>query len=173
MNVGLVIISMTSPTFTRKKRPDVPTLKDAGGEKVSEAQEKILIIDYGVVMASYIEDQKETRLEERDWKENGPKLWNLVLSHCPKTVTLKLEAQPGYEVQALNRDPIQLLKMLRDIAQSFEASKNETMAIVESDVKFYLGFQGKSASIDDYATLFCSRLDTIKARGGEPGLSVA
>ena len=43
------------------------------------------------------------------------------------------------------------------------------MAIVKSDVKFYLGFQGKSASIDDYATLFCSRIDTIKAHGGEPG----
>ena len=95
---SLVSETMTSPTFTTMKRPDVPTLKDAGGEKVSEAQEKILIIDYGVVMANYIEDQKETRLEERDWKENGPKLWNLVLSHCPKTVTLKLEAQPGYEV---------------------------------------------------------------------------
>ena len=41
-------------------------------------------------MANYIEDQKETRLEERDWKENGPKLWNLVLSHYPKIVTLKM-----------------------------------------------------------------------------------
>ena len=51
--------------------------------------------------------------------------------------------------------------MLRDIAQSFDATKNETMAIVESDVKFYLGFQGKTASIDEYATLFRSRLDTI------------
>ena len=89
---SLVIKTMTSPTFTTTKRPDVPTLKDAGGEKVSKAQEKILIIDYGVVMASYIEDQKETRIEERNWKENGPKLLDLVLSHCPTTVTLKMEA---------------------------------------------------------------------------------
>ena len=59
---------------------------------------------------------KNNRLEERNWKENEPKLWNLVLSHSPKTVTLKLEAQPGYEVQALARDPIQLLEMLRNIA---------------------------------------------------------
>ena len=84
-------------------------------------------------------------------------------------MTLKLEAQPGYEVQALKRDPIQLLEMLRDIAQSFDATKNETMAIVDSNAKFYLGFQGKTASIDEYATLFRSRLDTIKAHGGEPG----
>ena len=43
------------------------------------------------------------------------------------------------------------------------------MSIVESDVKFYLGFQGKTASIDEYATLYRSRIDTIRAHGGEPG----
>ena len=59
--------------------------------------------------------------------------------------------------------------MLRDIAQSFNATKNTTMSIIESDVKFYLGFQGKTASIDEYATLYGSRIDTIKAHGGEPG----
>ena len=63
---SLVIETMTSPTFMTTKRPDVPTFKDEGGEKVSKAQEKLAIIDYGVVMANYIEDQKETRLEERD-----------------------------------------------------------------------------------------------------------
>ena len=85
--------------------------------------QQILILDYGVKIANYIEDQKETRIEERDWKENGPKLWNLILSHCPKQVTLKLEAQPGYEEQVLKRDPIKLLELLRDIAQSFDATK--------------------------------------------------
>ena len=44
--------------------------------------------------------------------------------------------------------------MLRDIAQSFDTTKNATMSIVKSDIKFYLGFQGKTASIDDYATLY-------------------
>ena len=80
-------------------------------------------------------------------------------------MTLKLEAQQGYEVQALARDPIKLLEILRDIAQSFDATKNATMSIVESDVKFYLRFQGKTASIDEYATLYRSRIDTIRAHG--------
>ena len=80
-----------------------------------------------------------------------------------------MKAKPGYEEQALKRDPIKLLELLRDIAQSFDAAKHETMAIIESDVKFYLGFQGKTASIDECATLFRSRLDTIKAHGGKSG----
>ena len=107
---SLVIETMTNPIFTVTKRPDQPILKTASGDKIDKAQEKILILDYGVEIANYIEDQRETRIEDPDWKENGPKLWNLVLPHCPKTVTLKLEAQPGYEVQILARDPIQLSK---------------------------------------------------------------
>ena len=78
-------------------------------------------------------------------------------------------AQPGYDEHALRRDPIQLLELLRGVVQSFDATKNETMAIVESDVKLYLGFQGKTASIDGYATLYRSRIDTIKVHEGEPG----
>ena len=42
------------------------------------------------------------------------------------------------------------------------------MAIVESDMKLMLGFQGKSASIEEFATLFRSRVDTLKAHGGRP-----
>ena len=80
-----------------------------------------------------------------------------------------MEAHPGYEENALVRNPMRLLEILRDVAQSFDATKNETMAIVESDMKLMLGFQGKSASIDEFATLFRSRVDTIKAHGGRPG----
>ena len=64
---------------------------------------------------------------------------------------------------------MRLLEILRDVAQSFDATKNETMAIVESDLKLYLGIQGKSASIDVFATLFCLRVDTIRVHRGEPG----
>ena len=95
---SLVTETMTPRIFTTSKRPYEPTFKDEDKVKFSGGQEKLSIINYGFIMANYIKDPKETRLEERDWKENGPKLWNLVLSHCPKTVTLKLEAQPGYEV---------------------------------------------------------------------------
>ena len=88
----LVIKTMTNTTFTATKRPDQPILTTPSGDKIDDAEEKMLILDYSVEIANYIEDQKEARLEERNWKENGPKLWNLLLSHCPKTVTLKLEA---------------------------------------------------------------------------------
>ena len=103
---SLVIETMTNPTFTATKRPDQPILTTASGDKIDDAKEKMLILVFSIEIANYIEDQKEARIEERDWKENGPKLWNLILSHCPKLFTLKLQVQPGYEEHALRRDPI-------------------------------------------------------------------
>ena len=64
---------------------------------------------------------------------------------------------------------MRLLELLCDAAQSFDATKNETMAIVDSDVNFYLGFQGKTATIEEFTTPFRSRIDMIRAHGGEPG----
>ena len=51
---SLVIKTMTNPIFAVTKRPDQPTLKTASGDKIDEAQEKILILDYGVEIANYI-----------------------------------------------------------------------------------------------------------------------
>ena len=63
---SLVIKTMTNPTFVVTKRPDQPTLKTVSGDKMDEAQEKILILDYGVEIANCIEDQKEAMIEERN-----------------------------------------------------------------------------------------------------------
>ena len=97
---------MTEPTFTTNTRPIKPTLKKEGGGAVDELVKEMLLLDYNIEVAKFIDDEKEARIEEGDWKENGPKIWNLVLSHCPKQVILKLEAQPGYEANALKSGPV-------------------------------------------------------------------
>ena len=75
-----------------------------------------------------------------------------------------MEAQPGYEVNTLTRSPVKLLEILRDVAQSFDATINETMAIVKSNMKLMMGMQGKTASVDEFSTLFRSRVDTMALR---------
>ena len=70
----LVIETMNDPTFRATSRPAQPNLKKEGGKKVDDSTEKMLILDYSVEIAKYIEDQKETGIKERYWKENGPKL---------------------------------------------------------------------------------------------------
>ena len=63
---------------------------------------------------------------------------------------------------------MRLLEILHNVVRSFDATKNETISIMESDMKFMIGFQGKTASIDELATFFRSRVDTIKAHEGRP-----
>ena len=104
---------MTEPTFTTNTRPIKPTLKKEGGGAVDESVKEMLLLDYSIEVAKFIDDEKEARMEEGDWKENGPKIWNLVLSHYRKQVILELEAQPGYEANALKRGPIHPWFLLR------------------------------------------------------------
>ena len=54
----------------------------------------------------------------------------------------------------MSRDPVKLLVMLRDMAHNHDSIKDETMAIVESDTKLMMGFQGKTASVDEFLRLF-------------------
>ena len=41
--------------------------------------------------------------KKRKWAENRPKLDDLILQHCPKTVIIKLKAQPYYEKRLMSR----------------------------------------------------------------------
>ena len=118
----MIIKTMTEPTFTTNTRPIKPTLKKEGGGAVDESVKEMLLLDYSIEVAKFIDDEKEARIEEGDWKENGSKIWNLVLSHCPKQVILKLEAHPGYEANALKRGPIHpwfLLSLVHVITAMF------------------------------------------------------
>ena len=71
---SLVIETMTNPTFTTASRPKKPNFKKKSGDKVDDLTEQMLILEYSVKIAKYIKDQKETRIEDRDWKENEPEL---------------------------------------------------------------------------------------------------
>ena len=66
------------------------------------------------------------------------------------------------------RDPVAPLVILRDITHKHDATKNETMAIIKSDMELYLGHQAKTNSINEYYRLFKLKVETITAHGGTP-----
>ena len=53
---------------TTNLRPIKPTLKKEGGDAVEDAVKEILLLDYSIKVAKFIDDEKEARIEERDWK---------------------------------------------------------------------------------------------------------
>ena len=56
--------------------------------------------------------------------------------------------------------------MIRDIAHNHDENKPGLMAIIECDLDFSLGFQGKTKSCDDFMAVFKARVDTINAHKG-------
>ena len=72
----------------------------------------------------------------------------------PKTVNIKPQGRPDYEANMVSRDPVKILVILHDMAHNHDSTKDETMAIVESDMKLMMGFQGKTASVDEFLRLF-------------------
>ena len=114
-------------------------------------------------VVEYMKYMKVHNAHIREWEDNGPRLFSLILQHCTPIFVIKIEGQPGYKACKDARDPVKLLLMLCDITHKHNATTHETMAIVESDMEFYLGHQGKTDSINEYYQLFKSRVDTITA----------
>ena len=162
-----VIETLVEPVFVKLDPPVSPLLSEASDPNPS--QDKVALLAYSIEVAEHIENAKELRRKKREYEEIAPKIWNLLLSHCPPETCLRLEAQPNWESNQLSREPVELGKTICALSQSFDVTKNEMMAIVDADVTLMLKYQGKTASIDDFLRLFRSRIDTIESHGGTPG----
>ena len=63
---------------------------------------------------------------------------------------LKIEGQQGYGICKDERDPVALLVIIQDLTHNNNATKNATIAIVETDMDLYLSYQGKTESINEH-----------------------
>ena len=67
---------------------------------------------YKVELAEYMIELKEDTSDKLEWKDNGPRIFNLILLHFPPTLITKLEAQPGYDACKDARNTVALLKLM-------------------------------------------------------------
>ena len=104
------------------------------GSAVDKTEKELLLLDFKMEVLKHLKDKKEANAKKREWAENGPRLYSLILQHCLKTVINKLEAQPDYEKHSMTRDPVEIIIMLRVVSHKHDSRKDETMAIVDSDV---------------------------------------
>ena len=106
-SASLAISEMALPTFMTTKKPGRPVLTAMDGEEViSDGLARMLIVEYEQQMSEYAGLQEDARQESNNWKENGPKIWNLLITHCPKNVITRLEAQADFEENKKKRNPI-------------------------------------------------------------------
>lgn len=107
-------------------------------------------MDYQMKVMEYTKHIKVRNAYVHEWEDNGPRLFNLILHHCPPTLVLKMEGQQQYENCKDYQDPVALLVILRDVTHKHDATNNSAMAIVKSDMELYLSFQGKTDLIDGH-----------------------
>ena len=88
---------------------------------------------------------------------------------CPPGLETRLTAQPKWDKVQIDRGVVGLLGMIQDIAHNHDKSKLGPMAIIESDMKLYLGFQGPNKPCDNYMAVLIARIDTISAHEGLVG----
>ena len=74
-----VMDTMILPKFTDVKRTDQRTFKDEEGKEANNTTKEILVLNYSIEISTWIEDVKVVKAKKRDWEENGPKLYNLLL----------------------------------------------------------------------------------------------
>ena len=59
--------------------------------------------------------------------------------------------------------------MIRDIAHNHGKTKHGLMAIIESDMELYLGFQVSVEACDNYMVMFKTRVDMKNSHKGRAG----
>ena len=80
------------------------------------------IEDHKIDAAEYTEELKGHNTDKSEWEDNGPRIFNLILVHCPTTLITKMEAQPGYDDCKDNQDIAALLKLIRDITHEHDTT---------------------------------------------------
>ena len=59
--------------------------------------------------------------------------------------------------------------MIQDIVHNHDKTKHGLMAIIESDMELYLGFQVPVEACDDYMVVFKARVDMKNSQRGRAG----
>ena len=64
-------------------------------------------------------------MNKREWEDNGPKLYNLILQQCPPARVLNIVRQPGWEPCHDQRDVIKLLQMFHTLTHKRDTKKKQ------------------------------------------------
>ena len=60
-------------------------------------KQEMLVLEYQLLISEYTKKNKEYLTYKREWEDKGPKLYNLILQHCPPVLILKITGQPGWK----------------------------------------------------------------------------
>jgi hypothetical protein len=102
-------------------------------------------------------------------------LYSLVWGQCTDAMQAKLEASPDYDETQEANDGIELLKLIKTIAFNFQSQKYLPHAIHEAKRRFFMHYQGRTTTPQEYLEQFKSNKDVLDLIGATitPDLSIS
>ena len=107
--------------------------------------------------------------DERQWKVDNGKIYNLVLQHCDLGLKEELKTLDKWRKTEEDQDSVGVLTMIRDSTHGLKQKNFRTMAIVECEYELDTPTQAPGDTIKWFHRVFLAQLATSRAHGGMPG----
>ena len=104
------------------------------------------------------------------YEENMKSLYSLVWGKCTDILRATLEAQSNFHAISTNGDSLQLLISIKAIVFNFQEQKYQPQSIHEAKRRFYLYYQDRNTSCQDYLEKYQHNIDVIEHCGVSIGL---
>ena len=81
-------------------------------------------------------------------------VYSLIYGQCSDGVRAKIESCVDHVVVTENSDPVGLLKNIKSVMFQFQATKYETLSIIECKKRLYYCRQDRDATVQEYHKVF-------------------
>ena len=100
------------------------------------------------------------------YKQNMKSAYNLIWGQISEALRTKLEAMNSHENIANAADCIGLLKNIKNISYNYQSEKLKRQALHEAKRRFYVMYQDRTMSVQDYFDKFNNLVKVIEHCGG-------
>lgn len=103
------------------------------------------------------------------YEENCKILYSLLWGQCTDVLRAKLEALTSFKEISNEADPIRLLAEIKAIVFNFQGQKYQSLSIHEAKRRFFMYYQERNMTCQQYLERFQNRVDVITHCGGNIG----
>ena len=166
----MALETLTESIYDEPAEPFIPEIVYNYKDKsVEDPEYESKSLRYRMQLSMYTRNHNEWSKSVKNWKNNGSRMFAIVLQHCPKDFTQRLKSNPWYSVTNSTEDIIALTRMICDAAHAHDDTIQVTIAIVTSNVSLYMMYMSKTEKPVDFCCTFQVTVDTINTHGGCAG----
>ena len=109
---------------------------------------------------------KQHLIRARTYKDNCNKVYGLILGQCTRGVMNKLESEKSWDATSKKHDPIELLKLIKQVTLNYQDSKYTYKSIFKTVQAFHTVRQHEGETLIDYVKRFKILKDLMEIHHG-------